>query len=421
VSVAANVIGQDAFRPAFYTEALWLCLAAADFWAIKVVVLPFSSVAALDSTETADFADAVAALRAAGINIVAAAGGTSGGPVQVPANGAGVLSVGAVDAVTGGRCGFSATGADLFAPGCRLDGARPSDGSPTTDRQGTDVAAVLVATALAALRSWRPDLTADAAEDLLQAAARSGGSAALDVVGIFAAAGLSNLTGWQSPPPASTVTNVPAVESVPLAARIAIDGKGIKRLSTARTVRLTGRLTGPDGQPVPAATVIAETRNVIPKSGFVSGPRTPLTTSLTDADGRFGVLVPKGASRAVVLRYEGTTTQVNVLVPAQISARPVRRRLRNGERVTIRGRVAGPIPDGGAPIALEARNRGSWVPVATTRRLVKTSNSGHFTLSYRFLRTYAATSYRFRVVADEDSSFPYTRGASRTIRVHVRP
>jgi hypothetical protein len=44
--------------------------------------------------------------------------------------------------------------------------------------------------------------------------------------------------------------------------------------------------------------------------------------------------------------------------------------------------------------------------VATTRRWVRTRPSGTFTLSYRFLRTFRAASYRFRVVADEDRRLP---------------
>ena len=59
--------------------------------------------------------------------------------------------------------------------------------------------------------------------------------------------------------------------------------------------------------------------------------------------------------------------------------------------------------------------------MATTRRLVRTSDSGTFKLAYRFLKTFRPATYRFRVVADEDSAFLYARGASRSINVHVRP
>jgi hypothetical protein len=270
---------------------------------------------------------------------------------------------------------------------------------------------------MAALRSWRPDLTVEASEGMFRAPGPT-----LDVAAVFTAAGLARLTGPQVPAPSTTITSTPTTTGTPFSgAQFTIAGGTTRRLRTAGAVRLTGRLTGPDGRALPAAVVTVETRRLVPKSQLVNGPRLPLRPALTDSAGRFYALVPKGPSRVVLLSYGGTTERVNVLVPAQITARAAHRALRNGQRMTIRGRVAGPIPDGGAPIALEARNRGSWVPVATTRRWVKTSNSGDFTLSYRFLRAYTATRYRFRVVAGEDSSFPYTRGTSRTIHVHVRP
>jgi hypothetical protein len=72
-------------------------------------------------------------------------------------------------------------------------------------------------------------------------------------------------------------------------------------------------------------------------------------------------------------------------------------------------------------VGMEVREPGRWIPVATTRRWVRTRASGTFTLSYRFLKTFRPARYRFRVVADEDSAFPYGRGASRSIDVRVRP
>ena len=52
---------------------------------------------------------------------------------------------------------------------------------------------------------------------------------------------------------------------------------------------------------------------------------------------------------------------------------------------------------------------------------MRTTKNGTFTLRYRFMRTFSAATYRFRVVADEDSAFEYTRGVSRTINIRVRP
>jgi hypothetical protein len=89
--------------------------------------------------------------------------------------------------------------------------------------------------------------------------------------------------------------------------------------------------------------------------------------------------------------------------------------------VVFDGGVAGPIPGGGLLVSLEAREPDRWVPAATTQRRVRTSASGRFTLRYHFRRTFSPTNYRFRIVADEDSAFPYARGVSRSITIRVRP
>ena len=125
---------------------------------------------------------------------------------------------------------------------------------------------------------------------------------------------------------------------------------------------------------------------------------------------------PGGAAQA-----PAALAETNVTAPARVIVRARRTRVRNGRSVTLRGRVSGPIPRGGVRVALEVREPSRWIPVATTRRLVRTSNSGSFTLAYRFRKTFRPATYRFRVVANEDSGFPYSRGASRPIDVHVRP
>jgi hypothetical protein len=141
----------------------------------------------------------------------------------------------------------------------------------------------------------------------------------------------------------------------------------------------------------------------------------------TDANGRFTARIPAGASRIVRFSYEAVTAQTTLVVPANVTAKPRRSKLRNGQQMLIRGRVAGPIPGGGVPVSLEVRDNRRWTPVATTRVRVKTARSGRFTLAYRFLGTFVPVTYRFRVVAGEDSAFPYRRGTSRTMHVHVRP
>lgn len=62
--------------------------------------------------------------------------------------------------------------------------------------QGTSYAAPMVSSALAALRSYRPDLTADQAEQLLlDSAQQTSAGSVLDITALFEAAGLASYIG----------------------------------------------------------------------------------------------------------------------------------------------------------------------------------------------------------------------------------
>jgi hypothetical protein len=213
------------------------------------------------------------------------------------------------------------------------------------------------------------------------------------------------------------------------AALLTITAPGRRRLPSAGAFRLAGRLRDTDGRPVAAATLSISSRPYSPRAGAPFGPWTPVGEVVTDGDGVYRARIPKGASRSLLVTYKAHpddagpsgTAQIDLNAPAQVTIRAKRARLRNGQTAVIRGRVAGPIPEGGVLVGLEAREPGRWVPVATSRRWVRTRPSGTFTLSYRFRRTFRPTTYRFRVVADEDSAFQYGRGASRAISIRVRP
>lgn len=139
-----------------------------------------------------------------GVSVVAA-GGNSPGPLQFPAAVDPVLSVGAYDPVTGGLCDFSASGADILAPGCSVDSASPLTGEPTV-MWGTSSASAIVSAVLTAFRSYRPDLSRQQAEDLLFATAKETSAGKLvDVEALFRAAGLDAVVdgGKAAMPPPS--------------------------------------------------------------------------------------------------------------------------------------------------------------------------------------------------------------------------
>jgi hypothetical protein len=211
---------------------------------------------------------------------------------------------------------------------------------------------------------------------------------------------------------------------IPLA-QLSLRGPRLRALPAARSFRIAGQLLDLRGHPLPGAAIFVQSRVFLPKLQAGGGSWTGLGSTMTDKAGVFRMRIPAGPSRSIKMTYgygvSAVTAQADFTVPAAIDLRAERTRVRNGSSGVFKGRVAGPIPSGGVFVALEVREGNRWVPVATTRRWVKTSSFGTFTLAYRFLRTFQPATYRFRVVADEDSAFQYRRGTSRAINVHVRP
>lgn len=143
---------------------------------------------------------------------------------------------------SGALCSFSARGQgiDLAAPGCGLDQAGFSGSGWLLN--GTSFAAPIVGGVLAALRAYRPDLSADGAESIILSSARAGAFPRLDASAALRAAGLDNLTRIAAssaidpgtlphspaPPPAPFTT--PDVE--PLA--VSAVGRLVRRLAKPR-------------------------------------------------------------------------------------------------------------------------------------------------------------------------------------------
>ena len=212
-------------------------------------------------------------------------------------------------------------------------------------------------------------------------------------------------------------------------AQLRITAPGRPRVASSAAFRLAGRLLDMGSKPIAGAKLLVQARPFLPKAGRSEGDWATIGEVVTDEDGVFRGRIPAGASRSLLITYRAhpndanpsANAQTDVVVPAQVTVRAARTRVRNRQSVVLKGRVAGPIPPGGVLVAMEVREPGRWIPVATTRRWVRTRPSGTFSLSYKFLRTFRPATYRFRVVADEDTAFQYGRGASRAVDIHVRP
>lgn len=234
VSVQANEPGQDVAIPDGYSTGIDECATRSMTDQVRVILVTFAAETPLTGPERAFLNDAVKRAGELGVNVVVAGGNFDGRPIGAPANAPGALSVGALDATTGSVCATSATGTTLLAPGCSIDGAHPTSGQPTTSQQGTSAAAAIVAASLAALRTWRPDLSVSAAAELLvNAAAPTAAGRRLDAAATFTAAGLGAIAQPPAPTPTATPSPVPTATPAP---------KKPKLVKPRATARLRGRV-----------------------------------------------------------------------------------------------------------------------------------------------------------------------------------
>jgi hypothetical protein len=199
VSVRATVAGVETITPIGAVNAINRCNDESVGHALRVIELALTLTESLPADQSAELAAAIAAARANGFSVVAAAGNRAGGRVESPASQPGVLSVGG-SAADGQRCTGSAGGAVLQAPGCGLDEVDPVTGNPVAATAGTSQASALVAAALAALLSWRPELTAVEAEQaLIQSARATPSGQVMDVAGALRRLGLGAVVDAYQP------------------------------------------------------------------------------------------------------------------------------------------------------------------------------------------------------------------------------
>lgn len=210
VSIRAVPTGEDAFPFDAYQRAIAICTTWAGPLNVIAVNLSLDCSCEPSASENSALANRIAQAHRYGVSVVASAGNAAG-PIGEPASTPGVVSVGAGGAA--GLCSFSNRGPalDLVGPGCEMDLADPKSGEPWANYSGaTSAAAMTVSTTAALLRSYRPNLSWDATEDILTAATRETPPGGVDVGAAFRSAGLGALVdraevriaatnaGWQS-------------------------------------------------------------------------------------------------------------------------------------------------------------------------------------------------------------------------------
>ena len=182
-----------------------------------------------------------------------------------------------------------------------------------------------------------------------------------------------------------------------------------------RRVRLSGRLTNADGQPIEGGSIEALERR--PDDTVL-----PIGLVTTNRRGRFRYVLQASRNRDVLFRYGGSrrigtsTAPVHLRVRGSSSMAASQSRLRNGESVLFVGRVATrPIPAAGKLIEIQAYFRGRWRTFSTLR----TNELGRWRFRYRFGATLGRVTYRFRARLPAEGGYPFIDGTSRVVRVVV--
>jgi hypothetical protein len=187
-----------------------------------------------------------------------------------------------------------------------------------------------------------------------------------------------------------------------------------------RAQTVVGRLTGPAGAPIPGAQIDLTATPLYRGAGS-----TAMASPHTGPDGRFSVRLTGGlSSRTLCFAYRSpgisapaVTRTLTLTVRAGIGLSISPRTTSVGRRIFFRGRLlGGPIPAGGKQLVLEARSPGSpWLEFD----VIRTDARGRYRASYRF-KFPGPASYRFRVLSEPESDYPFAAGYSSIARVFER-
>src|SRR5436190_3800776 len=187
-------------------------------------------------------------------------------------------------------------------------------------------------------------------------------------------------------------------------------------------VTISGRLTQQDGTPIAGARLDVGSQTVLPG---LPGPDAGQV--VTDDDGRWSMTTAQGPSRQVTVGWRAfdrdrsytETTDLSLLVRAGASMAVRPRRVRNGRRVRLSGKLLGrPFPAGGALVTLQGKPRrgGKWRTFGVTR----TRPDGRFRYRYRFTRVAGSSrTFLFRTRINRQDGYPYEAGVDGKAHVKV--
>jgi hypothetical protein len=191
--------------------------------------------------------------------------------------------------------------------------------------------------------------------------------------------------------------------------------------------RVAGRLRGPEGRPLAGEEV-----NLLQRFAPGSARRRSVAHARTDRSGRYTVRLPRGPSRTVSVRYEGSlrylpaaARSVRVGVRGRARLTRIPRRVRAGARARFAGSIGhlGVRMGPGKLVELQVREPGTG-HFRTVKQAFRTDGRGRWRTSYGFGRFYTApTRFQFRLRVPPESGWPYrapTHSRARTLTVMPR-
>jgi len=194
-------------------------------------------------------------------------------------------------------------------------------------------------------------------------------------------------------------------------------GAATRALAYGQRAAITGRLTTASGDPISNAQVDVIVHDAVKGArGRIAGK------VMTDRDGNFRYTPEAGTSRiftfAYRLRLSDTSyarwSSVAVPVSARVTLAASSAKLRNGQTVTLTGRVTAAPTGSRKLVQLQAKVGRDWTTFASARL-----SNGTFTHRYRFMRTTGVARYAFRARVASSADWPMSTGVSvaRTVKV----
>ena len=208
----------------------------------------------------------------------------------------------------------------------------------------------------------------------------------------------------------------PMVVTFPLRERTrlvaAIAGQDRARVAYGERAELAGGLRDSAGRPL-----VREPIEVLERFDPGSSLEPVSHAARTDRYGRFRVLLARGPSRRIAVRYAGSrrylgsaTKPVRLSVGGAATLAVSAKRVRAGHRVVFSGsvgRFGAQLPEGGKLVELQVRG-GGLERYRTVRQAFRTDARGRWRMRYRFDGFYTSrTRFSFRLKVTPENRWPY--------------